>query len=339
MKGAARSPSFTVAPPTDDVQGAGRAKPLDPTRFAAAKFAFLEAVSDDAELPKLAARLAIKLATKYMRAEIGGEAWPSIRTLCADLSVSADSAIRKALSALATRGHLDAEPVAGGTTRYRIAARYFFGAQPVQEVDTPSQKEEGSEATPPIFEAGTPVSFEAGTPPKNEAGTPPIFEATITGHRNPVIETRTMKSGQRDSVPSLFPDQKLMDAQERKTSRGKSQARAEPCPPGFDEFWRTYPKRVGKEAARRAFARAVKAGTQPEEITLGAARYAAARDREPDLLVRDRFTAHAARWLNEGRWADEAAPTPDPQLNSTQAERPRQRPSALDLALRGRIDL
>lgn len=338
MNASARPPTFLVVPPSDGAQGAGRAKPLDPTKFAAAKFAFLESVSDDVELPKLAARLAIKLATKYMRAETGGEAWPSIRTLCADLNVSADSAIRKALSALAMRGHLEAEPVAGGTTRYRIALRYFGGAQPVQEVDTPSQNEEESEATPPIFEAGTPVSFEAGTPPKYEAGTPPIFEATNTGHRNPVIETRTMKSGQGESHPSLFPDRNSADTKEQKLSRVKSPASAAPPPSGFEDFWRTYPKRVGKEAARREFARAVKAGASPAEIIEGAARYAAARDREPDPVARDRFTANPVNWLHQGRWADEAAPTPDPQLKPTEGER-RQRPSALELALRGRLDL
>jgi hypothetical protein len=296
--------------------------PLDPTKFAAAKFAFLEAISDDAELPKIAGRLAIKLATKYMRAEAGGEAWPSIRTLCADLSVSADSAIRKALSAMATRGHLAAEPVAGGTTRYRIAARYFGGARPVQEVATPSQNEEGSEATPPIFEAGTPVSFETGTPPENEAETPPIFEATNTGHRNPVNETRTKKSGQGDSHPSLSLN--LFPAKEPEPPRRK-----ESPPDGFEEFWAAYPLHVGKPDARKAFQRAVRRGASPEEITAGAMRYAAARDREPDPVARYKFTANPARWLNAGRWEDDPAPQPSPAFGALSGFEgsPRHRPN------------
>jgi len=288
--------------------------PLDPTKFAAAKFAFLEAVSDDAELPKIAGRLAIKLATKYMRAEAGGEAWPSIRTLCADLSVSADSAIRKALSAMATRGHLAAEPVAGGTTRYRIAARYFGGARPVQEVATPLQNEEGSETTPPIFEAETPVSFEAGTPPENEAGTPPIFEATNTGHRNPVNETRTMKSGQGDSLPSLSHDRKpaKLAKSESPPPRRKESPRRESPPDGFEEFWGAYPRHVAKLAARKAFQRAVRAGATPDEIAAGAIRFAAEREaQEPDPGRRERFTPYAATWLNDGRWADDPA-SPQP---------------------------
>ena len=71
----------------------------------------------------------------------------------------------------------------------------------------------------------------------------------------------------------------------------------------FDSFWAVYPKHVGEEPARKAFAKAVKAGIDPETIIDGAKAYAAV---ERDRLVREpgqeRYTAHAANWLRDSRW-------------------------------------
>lgn len=68
----------------------------------------------------------------------------------------------------------------------------------------------------------------------------------------------------------------------------------------FDDFWSIYPKKVGKEAARKNFDKAVKAGADPAAIIDGARRYAAA------VAGRDsRYTKHAQGWLTDGRWSDE----------------------------------
>jgi len=283
--------------------------PLDPTKFAAARFAFLEGVADDADLPKIAARLAVKLASKYLRAETGGVAWPSIKSLCADLNVAADSAIRKALSAMVARGHLSAEYVSGATTRYSLAPKYFGTTPAHNDSQTPLQNEAGSDDTPPIFEAGTPVSFEADTPLQNEAGTPPIFEATSTGQGFPDNEYRTLNSGQRDSPPSPSRDRK---PSERARAKARPPSPADSPADGFEEFWQAYPLKVGKIGAEKAFRKALGGGANPEEITLGAMRYAAERDREPDPAKRRKHTKHPAGWLNDGRWADDPAPAPAP---------------------------
>jgi hypothetical protein len=68
----------------------------------------------------------------------------------------------------------------------------------------------------------------------------------------------------------------------------------------FDEWWRAYPRKVGKGRARRCYAAARKAGVTAEELLAGAVRYAgAAIDAEPQ------FVAHPATWLHQGRWQDE----------------------------------
>lgn len=69
----------------------------------------------------------------------------------------------------------------------------------------------------------------------------------------------------------------------------------------FDEFWKVYPRKVGKQAAEKAFAKAAKT-TEPNVIIAGAARYAD----DPNRV--DAFTAHPTTWLNAGRWNDEPLP-------------------------------
>jgi hypothetical protein len=70
--------------------------------------------------------------------------------------------------------------------------------------------------------------------------------------------------------------------------------------PGFDDFWRAYPKRVAKEAARKAYGKAIERGATPAALLAGAQRYAAERkDQDP------KYTKHPATWLNGGCWEDE----------------------------------
>jgi hypothetical protein len=72
-------------------------------------------------------------------------------------------------------------------------------------------------------------------------------------------------------------------------------------PDRFLEFWYVYPRKVGKEAARKAWAKALKL-SDPDAIIRGAMAYRDDPTRKPD------YTAHPTTWLNAGRWQDEAAP-------------------------------
>lgn len=76
----------------------------------------------------------------------------------------------------------------------------------------------------------------------------------------------------------------------------------------FTEFWKHYPRKVGKEDARRAWGRAIKRRkTNPDDIVAGAARYAA----DPNL-PETAFIPHPDRWLNGNRWENDPEP-PRPQ--------------------------
>ncbi len=82
--------------------------------------------------------------------------------------------------------------------------------------------------------------------------------------------------------------------------------------PDFDAFWAVYPIRKSKEAAKKAWAKAVeKLKMRPADILEGARRYAAAK-RGTDK----QYIAHAATWINAQRWLD------DDETNAQSEERP-----------------
>ena len=69
----------------------------------------------------------------------------------------------------------------------------------------------------------------------------------------------------------------------------------------FEDFWRAYPRRVGKGAAQKAFDKVVnKMKISSEVIIDGAKRYAAAK-----AGSEIQYIAHAGTWLNQQRWLDE----------------------------------
>lgn len=78
----------------------------------------------------------------------------------------------------------------------------------------------------------------------------------------------------------------------------KTSAPAAPSPE-FDSFWKHYPKKKGKIAARKAFDKAVKLTDIANIRRALHVLNQEARGKDPQ------FTPHPATWLNEGRWDDE----------------------------------
>lgn len=76
-------------------------------------------------------------------------------------------------------------------------------------------------------------------------------------------------------------------------------------PPGFETLWSEYPRKVGKDAAARAFAK-----RRPDEPLLAAMVAAVRSQRRSEQWGKDggQFIPHLSTWLNEGRWMDEAEP-------------------------------
>ena len=80
-------------------------------------------------------------------------------------------------------------------------------------------------------------------------------------------------------------------------------AQSLPEPEGFEDFWAQYPHRngarKGKEAARKAWAKAIRARASPDQIIAGAMRYAG------DRQVQQGFAKDPATWINARGWEDE----------------------------------
>jgi hypothetical protein len=97
------------------------------------------------------------------------------------------------------------------------------------------------------------------------------------------------------------------------SSSKKHLAGKPPVSDDFAAFYDAYPRHVGKAAAEKAFAKAVRGGAgrpavPPSVILAGAKRYADERaNQDPQ------YTKHPATWLNAGCWADEETANDSPE--------------------------
>lgn len=80
----------------------------------------------------------------------------------------------------------------------------------------------------------------------------------------------------------------------------------------FDAWWSIYPRKVGKDEARRAYTKATRTITADELLD------ATTRMSNDPNLPETRFIPHPATWLNAGRWDDE----PYPAQQTASASRP-----------------
>lgn len=119
--------------------------------------------------------------------------------------------------------------------------------------------------------------------------------------------------------PSVSPHSTLSAGEGEKGRRGEGEKTTTSSTPAaskeFDDWYTHYPRKVGKQAAAKAYTKARK--TQSAAQLLVAVRRFAT---DPNLNPDHKYIPHPATWLNEGRWDDD----PMPALNAPQA--PPQRP-------------
>lgn len=79
----------------------------------------------------------------------------------------------------------------------------------------------------------------------------------------------------------------------------------------FESFWATYPKKVGKDAAQKAFEK-----RRPTEDMATQMIEAIDRQKESPQWQKDggQYIPNPATWLNQGRWMDEATDEPSSLL-------------------------
>lgn len=89
------------------------------------------------------------------------------------------------------------------------------------------------------------------------------------------------------------PHKKTIPSEDQRTSCSADAEQA------FEEFWKAYPRKVGKLKARKAYAQALKQATSAEIL---AALSVTVWDDNP------KYRPHPTSWLNAGRWMDETPP-------------------------------
>jgi hypothetical protein len=279
-----------------------------------------------------ALKLAYLIAFKYMNKETG-TARPAQDSLARDLNVSVRT-VQRLLDILQPLGL----GIAPGDGRGK-ASTYWI--DPVT-----AKGEERATPMSPFQEkrATSASSFqEKRVTSGARKGRHPVTKKGDTGVA-PTLLRRTKEEEPReesDSPPAdLFVGKKKEAAEEeRKTSansapsasgqkedRGDRRSATDGAGEAFDRFWAAYPRRKAKEAARKAFAKAVENGTAVETLIAGAQRYAVERNGE-----NPKYTKHPATWLNGGCWEDETpgAPVIDEEGNVVAFEREQEaRPSS-----------
>lgn len=245
-------------------------------------FVWLGQTADDPRLTPAAFKLAWIIG-QYINRQTG-EAWPSQQTLAKRLCMT-KRAIRTLTRALRETGHLETNDGRGTGLRYR----------PILQ-----QRDDCSASAAPVedgkFRIKNGERKEASSSAECESGT------TDPNKRN----DQSAKRGSR--VPPNY----LRDTAEER-SEGKTlspsleyahSSRHEALDDEFEGWYRQYPRKVGKEGARRAYRRVIAAGkASHEQLMAGALRYAAEREGQES-----KYTKYPETWLSKGSWDDEPAP-------------------------------
>jgi hypothetical protein len=102
---------------------------------------------------------------------------------------------------------------------------------------------------------------------------------------------RVMRYREKSNADVTHPEYRIQNTENRSNTSSNK----------FDEFWNLYPRKVGKQDARKAFERALR-NASLEEIFEGLQRFVT----DPNRVLT--FTPHPATWLNQGRWGDDPIP-------------------------------
>ncbi|WP_343625390.1 hypothetical protein [Roseateles puraquae] len=140
-----------------------------------------------------------------------------------------------------------------------------------------------------------------GTQPDGQGGPPSVPELS---HGTDDGQTRTGHGKDDTGTGTGTNEYKYPPTPQRGAGRASTRATRPPAvePPGFEAFWSAYPRKVGKAAAVKAFAKVA-----PSEDLLRGMLGAVAEQRQSTQWVKDggQFVPHPATWLNQQRWLDE----------------------------------
>lgn len=140
--------------------------------------------------------------------------------------------------------------------------------------------------------------------------TPTVYQEeyqrlTIKPNKAYTMASNGQPSGNQ-AATKCQPDGNQMEPQKRIEENRREENKYIPARAGdFDTFWKAYPKKVGKEAARRAFEK-VNIANIPVELLINAIE----KQKQGEQWQKEdgRYIPNPATWLNQGRWEDEVQP-------------------------------
>lgn len=159
------------------------------------------------------------------------------------------------------------------------------------------------------------------TPTTQEVGGVPQ-ESTTPYHRR----GRGYTSGESTELDPIELDPSELDIYAHSGNGRAPQSREEVWQSEFDEWYKDYPRKTGKGAARKAFLKARRNGVEVSTLTEGldrSKRSWAVENRPKDKLP------YPATWLNAESWDDEEITVED--IRSQQAPPPQQKKDFVDL--------
>lgn len=118
-------------------------------------------------------------------------------------------------------------------------------------------------------------------------------------------EARWANKNASSNAPSIVKEcSEVCSADSTSPSPSPSHINNTPLPPKgelFEVFWKAYPKKVGKDAAYKAFTK-----RKPDEQLIQTMIAAVRKQTATEQWKKDngQFIPHASTWLNEGRWQD-----------------------------------
>jgi hypothetical protein len=121
------------------------------------------------------------------------------------------------------------------------------------------------------------------------------------GGSKPKANDKQTESKPKANASNWEANGKQEKEQEKEQEQDKEQMLIKRCDPkqeAFERFWAVYPKKVGKEAARRAFLK-VKVPTDTLITAISAQKRSAQWTKE-----NGQYIPNPATWLNQGRWED-----------------------------------
>jgi hypothetical protein len=254
--------------------------------FTKHRFEWLDRIAQEPSISPGAFRLAYVISGYINRGT--GEAWPGIDHLATVLKVN-EKSVRRLIDELVAAGHLTKKRGGDGRpNRYRMA----FSDR--------TEMSDQTESRPDIN-----VHSEQSSPDNIVHSDPASGEQT--GHFCPSDRTfLSLQTGQK-CPPNPLNEPSEEPSEDISRSDAAPKSRKPKCGnERFEEFWQAYPRKVSKGGALKAWAKAVKT-TDPATLIAGAMRYSAERTGQDPT-----YTKHAATWLNQGCWTDEAAPPRPP---------------------------